>query len=156
MAIEDSCPGLSTHRAPAFLGMDMGEWTNVNKDQLALADRRRYHSFLTDPDFRAPGGECKREVYARAFPELVNIVHHADEDETLALVLPEAVLQVLCCGVLDLSLESAARFHMDHGSYALFERLFPEGPYQLIVWNRKDHPYVESDAMPALAEESAY
>jgi probable phosphoglycerate mutase len=119
--------------------MDMGDWENLGEEQILLRDRMRFQSWMTDPDFRAPGGESMREVYGRSFPDLVNIVHHADEGETLVLVVQEGVLRALCCGVLDLHLESAHRFRIDNAAFAVFERVYPRGPYQLVHWNNKEH-----------------
>ncbi len=122
-----------------FMAIDMGDWGDMSRDEILRYDKIRYRSFLTDPDFPAPGGESRREVYARAFNELVHIVKHTDDDETIALMLQETVMQVLCCGALDLNIESAHRFQIDNGAYAIFDRIFPSGPYQLKAWNRKAH-----------------
>ncbi|MDJ0840330.1 MAG: histidine phosphatase family protein [Acidobacteriota bacterium] len=145
---------LSVIPVAGFRAMDMGEWENRGKEEINMSDGRRYQSFLTDPDFRSPGGESRRDVYARAFPHLIDIVKHTGPDETIALVLQEAVMQVLCCGTLDLSLESANRFQVDNGAFAVFERLYADGPYQLVAWNRNSHlkPVEEEE----LEEISAY
>ena len=117
-----------------FHGMDLGDWENCAQEELARADQGRFQVFLSDPDYRAPGGESLREVYARAYPELVNLVHHAEEGETLALILEQNVLQVTCCALLDLGLEAARRFVLQPGRFGVFERSEPKGPYQLTAW----------------------
>ena len=155
MAIETYQPGTLIHPVPGFHGVDMGDWENRDMDIVQGSDRARYESFRMDPDFPAPGGESIREVYARAYPDLVHIVHQTGKDETIALILQETVMRALCCGVLDLPLEAAPRFTMHHGAYSIFERIFPGGPYQLVNWNRNHHlnretkvPYLEEELPP--------
>lgn len=130
---------LSPHPVAGFHAMDFGEWEDRRISYIRHEDRRRYEAWLTDPDFPTPGGESLREVYARAYHDLANIVQETNSDETIALVLQDAVLRVLCCAVLDLPLEAAKRFSMAHGSYAVFERIYEDGPYQMIAWNQTHH-----------------
>ena len=130
---------LSPHPVAGFHALDFGDWEEHRIPYIRHEDRMRYETWLTDPDFPAPGGESLREVYARAYPELVNIVQQTRQGETIALLLQDAVMRVLCCGALDLPLEAAKRFSMDHGGYAVFERIYPKGPYQLIAWNQTHH-----------------
>lgn len=137
-----------------FQGADLGEWQDRSPQILMMNDRTRYTAWLDDPSFRAPGGESKRDVYARCFPAMLDIVQHTDPSETIAIVAQETVLQALCCVALDLEMESAHRFQIDHGAFAVFERLYPEGPYQLIAWNISHHLPKES-ALEEL-EELAY
>jgi len=139
MTISDRYEDLSVIPVAGFQAIDMGEWEDRGREEIGLVDRARYESFLTDSDFRAPGGESRRDVYARALPQLIDIVKHTGPEETIAFVLQETVMQVLCCAVLDLGLESAHRFQVDHAAYAVFERIYPEGPYQMVSWNRNDH-----------------
>jgi broad specificity phosphatase PhoE len=139
MEISDEHFGLSPHPVAGFLGADMGEWKNLSVAEVRRTDRARYDTWRSDPDFRAPGGESMREVYGRAFSDLAHIVHDCEGDENLAFVLQETVLQVLVCGALDLPLAAAQRFAIDHAAYAVFDRVFPEGPYQMVAWNRNDH-----------------
>lgn len=136
-AIEDYSPQLSAHPVAAFQAMDMGDWENMTRHQIIAEDEARYRAWLTDPDFRTPGGESVRDVYGRSFPELINKVHHALSHETLIIVLQETVLRVLSCAVLDLPLEHAHRLHMEKAAYSVFERIFEDGPYQLLAWNRQ-------------------
>ncbi len=155
MVIADRFEHLSVIPISGFQAIDMGEWENRGREEISIVDRARYETFLTDPDFRAPGGESKRDVYARALPHLVDIVKHTGPDETIVFVLQEAVMQVLCCAVLDLELESAHRFQVENAAYAVFERIYPEGPYQLVAWNRNDHlslnlPEEELEELPAV------
>ena len=138
------------HPFAAFQAADMGEWTGRDIASINIIDRARYETWLKDPDFPAPGGETTRKVYARAYNELVNIVNHAQKDETIALVLPISVMRPLICAVLDLPLESAHRFHLDHGAYGVFERIYPGGPYQMLSWNRNDH--LVADSLSSLEE----
>lgn len=139
LEISDEQPGLSPHPVAGFLGADLGEWRNMTIEEIRQSDRARYDSWRSDPDFRAPGGESIREVYGRAFADLANVVHACEPGENLAFVLQETVLQVLVCGALDLPLSAAQRFAIDHAAYAVFERAYPSGPYQMVAWNRNDH-----------------
>ncbi len=144
LAIEDATPGLTAYPANAFQAIDYGEWEARPRTLLLASDPTRFKSFLSDPDFRAPGGESMREVYARAFPELLNLVHHMEDEETLVLVLQDSVIKALSCAVLDLPLEHAHRFSMEPAAYSVFERLYHGGPYQLLAWSR--HPHIENVA----------
>lgn len=130
---------LTLHPAGAFHAADMGDWDTLSIDDIKSVDRARYEAWLKDPDFPAPGGESLREVFARVYPELVNIVEYAHPDETICLVLQQTVLRVACCAIMNLPLESARRFHMDHGAFGVFERLYPGGPYQMLAWNYNSH-----------------
>jgi len=149
LEISDEQTGLSPHPVAGFLGADMGEWRNMTIEEIRRSDRARYDSWRSDPDFRAPGGESIREVYGRAFADLANVVHACEPEENLAFVLQETVLQVLVCGALDLPLSAAQRFAIDHAAYAVFERAYPSGPYQMVTWNRNDHL---KQAIPAESE----
>ncbi len=124
---------------PAFHAGDMGDWDNRSLNIIKQSDRGRYETWFKDPDFPAPGGESMREVYARAFPEFANIIHHTNPEETLAFVLQDSVLRAMCCAVLDLPLEAAQRFYMDHAAFGVFERIYPGGPYHMVAWNRTEH-----------------
>ena len=148
MKIADRFEQVSVQPVAGFQPMDMGDWQDCTLDHLLQTDRARYTSWLTDPDFRAPGGESIREVYGRAFNDLAHIVQHTSEGETLVFILQESVLKVLCCGALDLPLESANRFAMDPGGYAVFERIYPSGPYAMVAWNQTDY-LSELDGIPA-------
>lgn len=127
------------HPVRGFQAMDMGDWDGRDLDIIKTTDRGRYDSWWKDADFPAPGGESIREVYARAYPELVNIVEHASENETIALILQQTVLRAMCCAVMNLRLEVAHRFHMDHAAFSVFERAYPGGPYQMMGWNHNEH-----------------
>ena len=138
--LERELEGVSVHPVAGFQGADMGDWENQSMETIARSDRRRYESWLKDPDFPAPGGESIREVYARAYPDLVNLVNQTRKEETLLLVLQEVVLKALCCAVLDLDLESAQRFQLGHGAFGIFERMYEGGPYRLTAWNCSHMP----------------
>jgi len=130
---------VSIHPVSGFQAMDMGEWEGKSPEQLRSEDGARFERWLTDPDFPTPGGESIREVYGRVYPEIVNIVNHAGPDETIGLVLQEAVSRALCCAALDLPLLAANRFFLDHGAFSVFERIYPGGPYLLRSWNQSAH-----------------
>ena len=138
LPIED-LQDISIHPVAGFYGTDLGDWENREITSILACDQGRYESWLADPDFRAPGGESTREVYARAYPELVNIVNHAHPGETIALVLQEGVMQALCCAVMDLPLAAASRFYLDHASFGIFERRAPGASYRMVAWNRNEH-----------------
>lgn len=151
MAIEDYQPVLM-HPVSGFQGIDLGDWDNTSRDIITRSDGSRYHNFCGDTDFPAPGGESVREVYARVYSDLVHLVQDAGVDETLALVLEETVLKAMICAILDLPLQAARRFCLDHGSYGVFERIYPGGPYQMMAWNCQQH-LLESDPVSHAWEE---
>ncbi len=152
MIIEDIAE-ISPHPIAGFHGADMGDWDTREKEIIQQCDGPRYQSWMADPDFRAPGGESTREIYARAYPDLARIVNEGENHETFALVLQESVMQALCCAVLDLPLEAAHRFHLDHGAFGRFERMYPSGPYRLISWNQRGWLSQEVASSLELAEE---
>ncbi len=127
---------VSIHPVAGFQAIDMGEWEKKSPEEIRQNDAARFERWLTDPGFPAPGGESIRQVYARAYPELANIVNHARDGETIGLTMQEAVCRAMCCAALDLPLEAANRFHLDNGAYCVFERMFPGGPYRMTLWNR--------------------
>ena len=141
MCIEDEIEGLNITPYAGFQGADMGEWETKCWGHIRGGDSSRYKTWLTDPDFRAPGGESMREVYARAYSDIVNIVQQSREGEleTIALVLEETVLQAMLCAAMDLPLEVARRFEIEPGAYATFQRIYPGGPYRMMSWNRTEH-----------------
>jgi len=141
------------HPVRSFQSMDMGDWDGMDKDIINTTDRRRYESWRMDPDFPTPGGESLREVYARAYTELVNIVEHAGQDETIVFVLQQTVLRAMCCAVMNLPLEVAHRFFMDHAAYSIFERSYKGGPYQMMGWNLNEHLPHYSAAMMEMETE---
>jgi probable phosphoglycerate mutase len=140
------------HPVRGFVACDVGDWEGQPLQQILQRDRSRYESWLSDPDFPAPGGESIREVFARAYSDLLDIVHHGRDDETLLFILPEAVLRCVCCAALDLPLEAAQRFTMEHAAYAVFERIYPGGPYQMKRWNDTRH-LIHHEEMPEYEEE---
>lgn len=152
MIIEDVVE-VSPHPIAGFHGADMGDWDRKERLWIKQTDGSRYQSWLTDPDFPAPGGESTREVFARAYPDLVRIVNEGESHETFALVLQESVMQALCCAMLDLPLEAAHRFHLDHGAFGRFERMYPKGPYKLVCWNQRGWLSREPSSSLAYAEE---
>lgn len=140
------------HPVRGFLACDLGDWEGQQLDHILQRDRSRYEAWLSDPDFPAPGGESIREVFARAYGDLVDIVQHAGDGETILFILPEAVLRAVCCAALDLPLEAAQRFSMQHAAYGVFERIYPGGPYQMKSWNDTRH-LVQLNQMPEFEEE---
>lgn len=124
------------HPVAGFQAVDLGDWEGQSIETLLLGDGARYQRWLTDPDFRAPGGEAMREVYARAYSDIAHLVQQSDAGETLGFVLPLGVMQAFCCAALDLPIEAACRFKIGPAGVAVFERMFPGGPYQLVSWNQ--------------------
>ena len=154
MRFEEQGP-IPIHPTSRFQGMALGDWENESLSRIRHSDGVRFETWLCDPDFPAPGGESFREVYARVFPELVNIVQNANEseDETVVLVLQSMVLKVACCAILDLPVSAASRFKMDHGAHAVFERVRSGGPYQMLNWNCCNPIPNKSNSDEELAEE---
>ena len=142
-----------THPVAGFQGADMGEWDQMDLSLIHQMDRARYQSWQKDPDFPAPGGESIREVYGRAYSELVNIVNNTGQDKTIVLVLQDVVLRAMCCAVLNLPIEAAQRFHLDPSAFGVFERMYPGGPYRLMAWNRNKHLLNQSIAAMEYEEE---
>lgn len=130
---------VTMHPVGGFVACDVGDWEGQPLEQILQRDRSRYEAWVSDPDFPAPGGESIREVFARAYGDLVEIVNHAHHHETILFILPEAVLRAVCCAALDLPLEAAQRFTMQHAAYGVFERIYPGGPYQMKSWNDTRH-----------------
>lgn len=124
------------HPVAGFNAEDLGDWEGQERRIVAQGDGSRYQQWLTDPDFRAPGGECMREIYGRAYSDLAHIVQQSETGQTLGFVLPLALIRVFCCAALDLSIESSCRFDIGPAGFAVFERMYPRGPYQLIGWNQ--------------------
>ena len=131
----------------------MGDWDQMERSVIHQRDRGRYQSWQNDPDFPAPGGESVREVYARAYSELVNIVENTDPNKTIALVLQDVVLRAMCCAVLNLPIEAAQRFFLENGAFSVFERMYPGGPYHLVAWNRNEHLINRASAIMEYEEE---
>lgn len=140
------------HPVRGFIACDVGDWEGQPLEHILQRDRSRYEAWISDADFPAPGGESIREVFARAYSDLVDIVHHAEDHETIIFILPEAVLRSVCCAALDLPLEAAQRFTIDHAAYGVFERLYPGGPYQMMRWNDTRH-LADHNQMPEYEEE---
>ncbi|MCB1045134.1 MAG: histidine phosphatase family protein [Acidobacteria bacterium] len=122
-----------------FEGVDLGEWEGKRREWVLGSDAARFEEWRSDVDFPAPGGESLRNIYRRAFPDLVSLVERRDPDESLVVVAPATILRVLCCGILDLPLNSALSFRIDCGGVSSFARLFEGGPFQLIQWNDLSH-----------------
>lgn len=124
------------HPVAAFQAADLGDWEGKRVESLMHTDSSRYQNWLTDPDFRAPGGESMREIYRRSYSDIADMVYSADATQTLGFVLPISVLRVFCCAALDLPLSAACRFAINPAGIAVFERMAPGAPYQLVSWNQ--------------------
>ncbi len=122
-----------------FEGVDLGEWEGQSKEWLLSCDAARFLTWSAEPDFPAPGGESLRNIYRRAFPDLVQLVEKVDPQDSIIVVASGTILRVLCCGILELPLSSAMSFRLDFGSVSSFERLYPGGPYQIVNWNGVSH-----------------
>jgi len=123
----------------SFHGVDLGDWESLHTDDLVARDGLRFEKWIHEPDFPCPGGESLRNVYRRSFSELAKLVGDCEPGEEIAIIAPSAVLQCLCCGILDLDLNTARHFFVDHGGISVFQRSLPDGHYQLSCWNDTHH-----------------
>lgn len=127
-----------------FRGIDRGDWEGLPKHQVFKRDGLRYEKTRLDPDFPCPGGESIRNVFRRAFPELIELVSLAEPGQTILVVAPHHVIKTLVLGALSIDLSHAANLSLDHASSCLLTRSNPDGLYQLKSWNDRSHLKISS------------
>jgi len=90
---------LKAHREPGLRELDAGSWSGSSREQIASRDGDVLARFDTgDVDVRAGGGECRREVAARARQVLAQwAARHAGR--RVAVITHSGVIRSLLPGV---------------------------------------------------------
>jgi probable phosphoglycerate mutase len=125
--------------------MHFGEWEGRTSAEIAAADPQAHaRSRERDPDFRIPGGESFRDLYARAVAA-VSAHARAHAGETIGIIAHGGILDMLYRHTHGIPLQAPRVFSLYNAAYNCLTH--DEAGFRLEAWGDTAHLDALSDAV---------
>lgn len=119
-----------------FMEIDFGNWEGWSLAHAEERDPENYHAWkTTGAEFRFPGGEMKRDFFARS-AEAAKRVFNKQEGRILA-VLHKGIIKGAHAGLLGLPVDEFVHHRIELGSIHVLRR--ENGAWSLVESNQVDH-----------------
>ncbi len=134
-------------RQPQLREMDFGEWEGRTSAEISLSHPAEHaRSRARDPDFRIPGGESFRDLYARAV-SCVTALAHAHPGQSICVVAHGGILDMMYRHTHGIALDQPRVFSLYNAAFNCLEH--DGARFRLEVWGDVAHLDVLSDAVVA-------
>ena len=132
---------------PQLREMDFGEWEGRTSAEISLSHPAAHaRSKARDPDFRIPGGESFRDLYARAVSCVTALVH-AHPGQSICVVAHGGILDMIYRHTHGIALDQPRVFSLYNAAFNCLEH--DGARFRLEVWGDVAHLDAVSDAVVA-------